>query len=160
MRALIGAILVGAACTACGSEDGSEGGSDFEISGAPLAGVIAGQAWTLGTAETNAFLSADSGEFWVDLYAQSFAACTGAAPFDGNHLIASIPKAAGDYSLSLSLNATFVVEGAAQTENLVAIRGRIIVDEVTDALVRGGVHIEYDASHRVNGRFEASICPE
>jgi hypothetical protein len=142
----------------CGGEDG--GGGDFEIAGTPLAGQIAGQTWSLGTAETDAFLSEDSNDFWVNLYSQSFTPCTGTAPFGENHVIASIPKSVGDYTLSLSLNATFVVQGATQTENYVATKGRIVVDEVTATLIRGGAYIEYDGGNVVDGRFEASVCPD
>lgn len=159
MRTWTGVLTAAVTCTACGGGGDGNDGSSFEISTSPLAGVLAGEPWTLATAETDAFLSADSNEFWVDLYAQSFTPCSQAAPFSENHLIASIPKAAGDYSLSLALNATFVIEGA-QTDNLVATRGRIVVDEVTATLVRGGAYIEYDADDKVDGRFEATICPE
>jgi hypothetical protein len=65
----------------------------------------------------------------------------------------------GDYSLGLSLTATFVVDPRGLNENLVATRGRIVVDEVTATSVRGGAAIELNADNTVNGQFQANVCP-
>jgi hypothetical protein len=76
-----------------------------------------------------------------------------------------LPKAPGDYSMSWSLNATFVIviEGTetevAETENLVATRGRLVVEEATQTSVRGGAHIVFDADNEVSGKFQIAVCP-
>jgi hypothetical protein len=73
------------------------------------------------------------------------------------HLIVAIPKAPGEYEMSLQRNMTFVV---GDSNNLIATKGRIVVDEVTTTTVQGGLVAEYDGSNQVNGRFEVTICPE
>jgi hypothetical protein len=76
-------------------------------------------------------------------------------------LILSVPRTPGTHALGFDLNATFVIEGPRQTlENLVATRGRIVVDEVTATRVTGGAYIEFDAANSVNGQFEIAICPD
>ena len=90
------------------------------------------------------------------MYSESKVACADPGP-GTDHLIVFVPKTPGDYSLSLALNATFVVQ---PLDNLVATRGRIVVDEVTDTLARGGAYIEYDADNTVSGTFEVAICSD
>ena len=61
--------------------------------------------------------------------------------------------------MSLSLNATFVVEGDTTTDNLVATKGLIEVDSVTANEIVGGAHIEFDSNNVVNGHFTIAVCP-
>jgi hypothetical protein len=126
-----------------------------------MSGVVGGQSWVLTSAETDAFLSEGEPTFWADLYAQAFTPCSASVGPDGHHLILNVPRSPGDHPLSLSLNATFVVEGATATiDNLVATKGHIVVDEVTATSIRGGAYIDFDAANTVNGHFEIAICPD
>ena len=73
-------------------------------------------------------------------------------------MILTVPNKVGSHRLSLQLNGTFVIDNANQ-DNLVATDGAIRVDEITDARVRGGVTMTYDAANSISGEFEATICP-
>jgi hypothetical protein len=129
-----------------------------EISNQPLAGVIGGAAWTLASAESNAFLSANSPTFFVSAYGQALTACTGGgSAANGNRLILNIPKTAGDYPLSDTLNQTFYV--AAGSTNYVTTQGRVVVDEVTTTTIRAQAHFRFDDANQVDGHFAVTICP-
>ena len=52
-----------------------------------------------------------------------------------------------------------MVDPGGVNENLVTMRGRIVVDEVTATSVRGGAVIELNAENTVNGQFQANVCP-
>ena len=71
--------------------------------------------------------------------------------------IVGIPKTPGEYEMSLQRNMTFVV---GDSQNLIATKGRIVVDEVTATSVKGGLVGTYDGQNEVNGRFEVTICPD
>ena len=134
------------------------GGAGFDVAPGPLSGRVGGQPWTLGTAETEPFLSANSDSFFLTGYADSVAACTGAGRgVTGNRVVMNIPKAVGTYALDLNLTQTFFIQSS--NLNLASTRGRIVVDEITDTTLRGGAHIEVDADNIVNGQFQATICP-
>lgn len=134
--------------------DGSGGGTT--ISAQPLAGKIGGQPWTFVQGETDAFLS-DASTFFVTLYASSFSACASSgAPSDERRLILSVPKKAGGYDLSLQRNATFFVP---PSDNWVATRGHVRIDEVTATTITGGASFAYDGDNTVDGQFQVSICP-
>jgi hypothetical protein len=142
------------------AEDGAGAGSDAAIAATPLAGTVGGQAWTLMSAATDAFLSEGSTEFWVDAYGEAVAdPCSGFVETTLPSMILNVPRAPGEYPLSLMLNATFSLNDAAQT-NLIATQGRIEVDSVTQTQITGGAIIEYDASNSVNGRFTVSVCAQ
>ncbi|HEY5959565.1 MAG TPA: hypothetical protein VIV60_23575 [Polyangiaceae bacterium] len=143
------------------SGEGSDNPSNADISIAEgtLSGKVGGKPWSLVTAQTDAFLSADDPEFWIDFYAEAVTACTMPMGVSQNHIILHVPKTPGDYRLSLSLNGTFVIDGET-TDNLVATKGRILVDQVSDASVRGGFTMQYDQNNSVSGHFEAKICAE
>lgn len=154
---VLGAMTL--ALSACGGSDDAgddPGGGPVEIASGPVTGKVGGAAWTLATAQTDAFLSEDD-TFWIDAYAENVASCD--AFGSGNSLILNVPKTLGTHPLSLSLNATFVVEGT-ETENLIATQGAIRVDEITSAMVRGGVTMTFDANNSVSGEFQAAVCPE
>ena len=146
MKHLCLALVIAAGC-------GTD--SSVTIATTPLAGKVAGQAWTFAAGHTSAFLSKDEPDFFASLYAMTFTACGFSEP-TGPHVIAAIPKTAGDYDLSLSLNMTFT-DGS---NNLISTEGRIVVDEVTPTKVTGGLHAKYDASNEVDGRFEVTVCPD
>lgn len=72
----------------------------------------------------------------------------------------SVPREPGTYRLSLSRNATFVIEAPTQTtDNLVATRGALIVDAVSGGHIQARAQIEFDAKNSVAGEFHAQICP-
>jgi hypothetical protein len=129
-------------------------GTDYDIPMTTLAGEVGGQSWTFVAGHTDAFLSDGEDDFFAELYPAAFTPCSFATP-PGNHLIVSVPKATGDYDFNLSRNMTFVVE---PSDNLVAFDGRIVVDEVTPTLVRGGLHGVYNGDNEVSGRFELTVC--
>ena len=138
------------------SDDGDDGrGSPTPIASGALTGKVGGETFTAAAAQVDSFLSDDE-SFWVDVSAEALASCS--AVKSGNSLILNVPKKPGTYALSLTLNATFVVDGGTETENLIATQGTLRVDEVTSALVRGGVSMTYDAENSVNGEFEAVVC--
>jgi hypothetical protein len=139
--------LVGCASDDAGSKD---------IDETMLAGKVGGQSWTFVAGHTSAFLSEGEPDFFASLYPATFTTCGFSEP-GGDHLIVAIPKTPGDYEMSLSRNMTFVVGG---NSNLIATKGRIVVDEVTATTVKGGLVATYDGSNEVNGRFEVTICPD
>jgi hypothetical protein len=150
------ALLV-AGCGDDGGDGNGDGGGSAAIASGAVTGKVGGQPWTVAGAQVDAFLS-DEQTFWVDLSAVALTSCSDFG--GGNGLILNVPKQPGSYSLSLMLNATFVVEGGVETENLIATKGSLRVDEVTSAIVRGGVSMTYDANNSVSGEFEAVVCSE
>lgn len=138
---------------ACGG-----GSTTYEISSAPLGGVVGGEPWTFQTGDTDAFLSDD--QFFAVLFSSNYETCElSARPREENSLILNIPKMAGDYPLSLTQNMTFVVQQADGPLNIIGIRGRLRVDEVSDTRVTGAIFAEDDDANRVDGTFEVEICP-
>lgn len=151
--AIVLTIVLGVSlAAACG------GGGEIAISTATLTGQVGGVSWTLGTAESNAFLSSNSDQFFVDAYAETLAPCTGAGTgLNTSRLILNIPKTPGDYQLSAAITETFYVP--ATNSNFISGQGRIVVDEVTATTVRGGAHFFFDNANFVDGQFQAQICP-
>jgi hypothetical protein len=151
---------IGLFALGCSSgDDGDDGdGSDVTITEGPLSGTVGGQAWTVARAETDAFLSEGEPDYWTDLYGRPGTACESSGLDQGDHVILQAPREPGEYPLSLSYNATFVIEGDI-TDNLVATTGRVVIDEVTSSVVRGGAYLYFDADNTVNGQFEITICP-
>jgi hypothetical protein len=145
-------ILLVAMLAACGGGGGDDDGDD--IPATTLAGTVGGEPWTFVAGDTDAFLSEGEDDFFALLYAGPFTPCGFDAP-SGNHLIVSVPKEPGEYPLSLSLNMTFVV---GESDNLVATDGVIVVDEVTDTTIRGGLLASFDADNEVAGQFDLTIC--
>ncbi len=148
---------------ACGSDSSDQAGSpsSVEIASTTMSGVVGGESWALVNAQTDAFLSKDEDDFWADLYAETMPSCTSAATNTKPHIILNVPRAPGDYPLSQALSATFVIEGTDSTpDNLVATRGRLVVEEITSTLIRGGADIQFNSSNHVNGRFEIAVCAE
>ncbi len=140
------------ALVGCASDD--EGSK--EISTEMLAGEVGGQAWTFKAGHTSAFLSEGEDDFFASLYPAEFTTCGFSEP-GGDHLIVAIPKTPGEYEMGLGRGMTFVV---GDSQNLIVTSGRIVVDEVTATSVKGGLVASYDGANEVNGRFEATICPE
>jgi hypothetical protein len=118
-----------------------------------LMGTVAGQTWTFHTGETDAYLSQGQDTFFATLYQGSFTPC--GTPPSGAHLIVAIPKATGDYPMSLSRNMTFY-DG--NSHNLIATDGRIVVESVSATHVVGGLVGTYNADNEVSGHFDLTIC--
>lgn len=144
--------------TGCGGGDtGNSGNSDIAITDQNLSGKIGGQAWSLGTAQSDSFLST-SDRYWVEMYAETFTVCNSSeAPTGSNRLIVSLPKTTGSYDVSLKLNATFFISSS--NDNLVATTGRIQIDSITASTVTGGLNITYNADNSLDGQFQATTCP-
>jgi len=129
----------------------------IEISDAPMSGRIGGVPWSLGSAETNDFLSS-SDQFFIDAYAEVVAPCTGAGnQVRSNRLILNVPRETGNYLLGSGLNETFFVQDTGS--NYIATQGRIVVSQVTDTLLSGGGHFFFNGDNVVDGQFQAQICP-
>lgn len=142
-----------------GDGTGTGTGDDVAIEDRPLSGLVGGSSWTVARAETDAFLSEGEPDYWVDLYAEGGVACETSSLDSGHHLIVQVPRAPGEYRLSLSNTATFVIVGE-EFENLATTTGRIVVDSVDATTIRGGAYLRFDADNTVNGRFEVTICPD
>ena len=143
----------------CGSDDKeSNTGPQTTIATSPLSGVIGGQPWSLGSAETDEVLS-DEETFVLTVYGEPSSGCDPFFQPTKNELILITPKVPGDYAISLARAATFVVDPGGANDNLIALSGRLVIDEVTATSLRGGIAVEYNASNHVNGQFEATICP-
>ncbi len=159
MRVIRGLLLACLACVwGCGSD--GDGDESFDIASGTLSGKVGGKSWTFVAGEASSPF-ADDDTFFTDLYAAPIATpCQGGPATRANHLIFNVPMKPGDYALSFSLTATFVIEGdSATTDNLGATRGRLVVDEVTDSTVRGKAHVVFDADNEVDGAFQVTRCP-
>ena len=142
-----------AACS--GGSDGSGADANTPIESTPLSGFIAGQAWTIASADTNAFLSDDS-SYFATAYGEPVEACGIAATTQGE-LLLSVPTALGDYPLGLDMSATFYDPNT--NDNLIATQGHLVVDALTSTTISGGAVIEFNDDNHVNGRFSITICP-
>jgi hypothetical protein len=156
---LVAAFLALAGAVGCGSSGG--GGGSAAIATTPLSGKIGGQSWTLGTAETDPFLSMTGPNFFVTMYPDTdlFTACTGqpAATTD-NLFLPDIPMATGDYSLSATptgLHASFQVGNTAN----VATSGHLVIDSVSATTVTGGINTTFDSDNTLDGQFTITVCP-
>jgi hypothetical protein len=134
----------------CGTDDGTA-----PLNETTMTGKVGGQPWTFAAGHTSAFLSEGEPDFFATLHPMAFTACGFSEP-SGNHLIVALPKAPGEYEMSLSRNMTFVVG----SDNKIAIDGHIAVTEVTATKLKGGIAAKFDSQNEINGTFEISICPE
>jgi hypothetical protein len=139
------------AASGCATDDGS-----MDVAETPLAGTVGGQTWTFAMGQTDAFLSQDGDNFFAELYPTTFTTCGFSEP-TGNHILASIPKVPGEYDMTLGRGMTFVV---GDSQNLVTLQGKIIVDEVTPTLIKGGLAGSYDGQNSVTGQFALTVCPD
>jgi hypothetical protein len=149
-------VVVGSALVGCSSDSGSAPAGGYSVTDQPMQGKLDGVAWNLATAQTNAMMSQNKDTFWTDFYGEAVPAC-GSAPPKAARLIVQLPKAAGEYPLSMQRNITFVVNGS---DNYIATEGLLVVKEVTDTTVSGGLHAVYGDGSKfvVDGNFSASIC--
>lgn len=121
----------------------------------PLAGKIGGQAWSLGTGETDSFLS-NSTSFYVEMYSDTFTACSGSST-QQNYVFASFPLAAGDYPLNAQdFTANFSLGG---TQTPAATSGHLVISSVTSTTITGGINVSADSDNAIDGQFTVTICP-
>lgn len=145
-------LALAAALTACGGSDDPP--APLSVGSQPLAGRIGGRAWTFLHGKTDAYLSGTQPDFFGMLFADGAGGCGAFSSSD--RVLLDVPKIAGDYPFSTTRNGTFVV---GSSTNLVATRGRIIVEQVTAESVTARVHMVFDASNEIDGEFVASVCP-
>jgi len=144
-----------------GGNDTSNSTDETTIATTPLGGLVDGKAWAFVSGETSAFLSEGEPTYFTNLYAEQFGTCSGFADPVLANLILNIPRTTGTHPLSVGLNATFSIpRGANDYDNLVATKGRLEIVAITATTIRGGAFIDYNANNRVNGQFEAAICPD
>ena len=158
--ALLGALcLLLAGCGDDGGDgDGDSGGGSTSIATGPITGKVGGMSFAAADAQVDSFLSEGEDDFFIEVSATALASCNDFG--SGNGLILNVPKKVGTFAMSLSLNGTFTIENLETGgDNLIATKGSIRVDEITTALVRGGVSMTYNADNSVSGEFEAEICP-
>ncbi len=131
---------------------------EYQITEQPLMGQLAGLTWSVGSGETDAFLSQDD-DYFALLYADSFTPCNMEAPQGVDHLILNLPKEVGEWELGPSRTMTFVVQQGDGPLNLISNEGKLRVDSITDDTIAGGIHAVYDADNEVDGTFTVAICP-
>jgi len=134
---------------ACGTSDSGS----TTIDDGQLAGMVSGQPWTFVAGGTDAFLSEGDDNYFASFYAGAYT-CNQSEP-SGPSLIVAVPKAPGDYPMSLQRNMTFV-NGS---DNKIAVDGRVVVDSVTATTVTGGLVGTFDDQNQVSGHFTLTICP-
>ncbi len=131
------------------------GGGGGGISDQPLSGKIDGMAWTLVSAQSNPDQSTGD-SFFVEMYAEAQTACSFGEPGRPNGLLADLPKTVGSYDIGPGSSVTFYVM---PYTSLGTNNGHIVIDEVTETTISGGMEITYNGSNKVNGKFQATICP-
>lgn len=137
---------------ACGGGGSSDG---WEVTDQALQGLIGGQSWTFAEGETDAFLS-DADSFFAVMHDEAYDPCVSLEP-DGPQLLLGVPTAVGTYDFGASRSITFSPSAG---ENLVSFSGGIIVEEVTETTVSGGLYSKFDAENEVDGNFTLTICAE
>ncbi len=138
------------ALAACGGSDEPE--EPIAVSTRPLAGRIGGQAWTFAHGETTASLSSGP-KYFTSLFGDGAPGCGAYSTAD--RALVFVPKVPGDYPFSTQQTGTFFVEGT----NRIAMRGRLIVEQVDAASVTARVHMIADADNEIDGEFVVSVCP-
>jgi hypothetical protein len=135
--------------SACGSES-------YTISAQPLQGKINGEPYTFSFGATNSFLS-DPDAFFTTLYPGTAPAdaCSSLSGSGSGHVIALLPKATGEYEMSLSRNITLSYGGG---NNQIITSGLIRIDSVTATEIKGGLFGESGSKFTVDGEFTAKIC--
>lgn len=132
-----------------------------EIPSTPAAGKINGTDWVIGSAYTNP--RSDSGDVSFKLSDETTASpCD---PFATSHsettreVMGSFSPEVGTHDFNATTHhlMTFSFRGSdGQYQNLIG-GGRIIIDEVTDATIKGRIYFKFD-DNSVIGAFEAKRC--
>jgi hypothetical protein len=147
-------LILMSALVACGDEDALDE-LPCEVVAGSLSGTIDGQSFAFAAGETDSFLSDDE-SFFATLYGEAYETCGYDTP-DSPHLIVSIPTTPGEYEFTSMMNGTFVYDEGGSPMNEVTFSGVVIVDEVTDTTVSGGLCMAV-GEHEVSGDFTIDIC--
>jgi hypothetical protein len=148
-------VLLALTLVACGEEDADE--LPCDVGSGTLSGTIDGESWTFVAGQTDSYLSDDE-EFFAELYAEDYEACSWSAP-EGSHLLVSIPTTPGEYEFGAMMNGTFVYDDGGSPMNEVSFSGVVVVDEVTETEVIGALCMAV-GDHEVAGEFVLDICAE
>jgi hypothetical protein len=147
-------LLLTGTLAACGG--GDDDAPAYEIAETPLAGTVGGKPWTFVKGDATPMMFGDERELQIDLFPVDFETCGWDTPI-ASEILGTFPAEVGEYELSTGLNVTFVVDH----ENYWAIDGALVIDEVTDTKIRGGLHAiaKHDPGNEIDGQFEIDICP-
>lgn len=142
----------------CGDDDPS-----WTIEDQPLQGSINGQSWTYSSGRAGAGFEDD--EFSIDIYTGASDACAGFGDpndADDRKILASIPNTPGEYDLGWGEDSHTITFFYSTEEhpamNVIATQGKLVIDEITDETVSGGLAAHYDPENNANGRFELTRC--
>jgi hypothetical protein len=131
------------------------GGGACPADDGDLTGLVGGEEWTFAQGSTSSFLS-DADGFYTIMYDDTFETCDLFSAPTGSNLLMNIPTEPGEYPLSLSDNITFYIPPG---DNLIAVSGTLMVDEVTETTISGSLCATYDDDNTVSGSFTVDICP-
>jgi hypothetical protein len=151
---LVTTLLFGAGC----GPDDKDDGPAYEVSSGNLTGTIAGEqfAFVSGFA-TDLF---GDGEYWIELHgSETEDPCNTFGYEDEPHVIISTSPEAKDIDLGLTNNITFAYPSGDTSENDVSTTGRLIIDEVSEESVSGGLYARFE-DHEVDGHFTVPFCPD
>lgn len=121
----------------------------------PLSGKFNGKAWKAVSGTSERF-TPDSNEILSTLSSEPMEACS---PQGFARLVLEIPFKPGIYHLDLGHTVHFVTP--ASKDDLAATEGEIIVHEVTETTIKGGLYAIYNdnPNYEVSGQFTVDRCP-
>jgi hypothetical protein len=154
MRTAVTALALSLSLAACAADDAAD---ISEIADQPLAGTIAGQAWTLVDGEISTFL-ADDTAYVASLFDVATGGCDAEWPEAGGLLEIEFPRKVGAYELSSDRSVSLAILGNL-ADGVSAEDGLLVISEITADRVRGGLRAEADDRNRVEGRFDVRLCP-
>jgi hypothetical protein len=130
------------------------GCSDDDEGITPAQGVVGGQDFRLVSALVD-YSRSDSDEFAIDLYAAKLAC--GSSGSSLNRVLLTVPRRHGDHAIGDGVTtATFVIANGGQRH---IASGHVQIADVTSSKVRGGLRVHFDGQNRLDGQFEATVCP-
>lgn len=128
-----------------------------DITEQPLQGEIDGVEWTFAGGDVNRFLSDDEQAFGV-LYGVDDVLCETRMSPDESEVIAFLPLEVGTYPLRLPGRTVTFAFG--EGENVIASRGLLRIDSVTEEAITGGLAARAGLRNHVDGEFTVDRCPE
>lgn len=146
------------ALSACGPADDEE--EVYDVSTSPLSGTVAGESFSV--ASGFARPGFEEGELSIELHPVEVEdPCALSAFTDSRRMILfSIVSEPQDVELGFGTGqtVTFAYEDAdGGFQNDVATTGRLMIDEVSESTLIGGLYAEMD-DHVVDGQFEVPVC--
>jgi hypothetical protein len=154
MRSVVSCLALSLAVTACVTDDAPDLSS---IADQPLTGTIAGQSWTLVDGDVSTFL-ADDTAYVASLFDVGLGGCDAEWPETGGVIQVEFPREVGSYELSSVRSVSLATIGNL-AEGVAAERGVLVISEIADGRVRGGLRAEADDANAVEGRFDLTLCP-